>query len=729
MAKYTTFEDKLYKNISNYLDELTFSLSGNDKFEARLLYLEGVSSLLGGYDLQEFHNRFEINNILSYETLFDGASKLVNLINNLSVPKALVLSSLATQPISIHERKSSGAYYTDHRLALYIAEEGNKIWDGVRPIIDPACGTGILLAAIIYINCGDDKSQSAIFMEKYIVAADMSPYALRGAMLSLASFTDDLNALSLMKNNWVCGDSLFYDGWSNIATDGFGLVIANPPWEKVKTVKNEYLNSIGDYGHYGREISNIDDENYQDAKLKTKNYAEKLANLYPEADSGEMDLYMAFTALILRLIGSNGTASILIPGGVIRSEGTLKLRREILESSGLISFTVFDNKAKYFAIDSRVKFVNMVFQGSTENKKGEIILKHAKSLDGRVFTEFGVIFDYEVLKQYRPDLSLPELRNQEEYNVFKKMYANGEEWQGKWNAKFYREVDMTRDKGLFKCFDRSGIPLVEGRMVHQFRLGAKAYQSGTGRKAIWETSKIGESSIQPQFYILPDELPRKLEERVRIARAGFCDIAGQTNERAMMATLIPSGVVCGNKVPTVSFFGDDANEKTLLWLGIVNSFAFDWLLRRVLTTTVNYFLLRSIPLAPLEVSSEVGQKIINSVRKLIDLDHNGAGCDNAMKMAEIRTSIELLCFSAYQLSFDDVELILYDFPLLDRGQPCLKDETRSTVTRDFILFRMCETYGLPEDVRNKYKYRLENALAIGAIPFIPSQASVRGQSV
>ncbi|TOH45138.1 restriction endonuclease [Vibrio parahaemolyticus] len=729
MSKYVTLEDKLYKGINAHLDELTSSIKEDDRFEARLLYLECVSSIFGGFDIQEFHNIFGIDSILSYEDLLDGACELVKLIKNIPVPTALVLSSLATQPLQAHERKLSGAYYTDHRLALHIAEEGGKRWDKLRPIIDPACGTGILLVAITYINCGDDKNKSAEFMKDYIVAADMSHNALRGALLSLASLTDDLNALLAMRKNWICGDSLFYDKWNEVATEGFGLVIANPPWEKVKTIKHEYLNSIGNLGHYGREISNIDEESYQRMRLKTKAYAEKLATLYPEADSGEMDLYMAFTALILRLISSNGTASILIPGGVIRSEGTLNLRRKVLESSDFISFTVFDNKPKYFAIDSRVKFVNMVVHGGGGDKTEGIILKHAKSLDGRVSTDFGVVFDYEVLKQYRPDLSLPELRNQEEYNVFKKMYENGEEWQDKWNAKFYREVDMTRDKGLFKPFDKSRIPLVEGRMVHQFRLGAKAYRSGTGRKAVWETIQIGESSIQPQFSILPDELPSKLEERVRVARAGFCDIAGQTNERAMMATLIPSGVVCGNKVPTVSFFGDDANEKTLLWLGIVNSFAFDWLLRRVLTTTVNYFLLRSIPLAPIEVSSDMGQKIINSVRTLIDLDHNGSGCDNAMKMAEIRTSIELLCFSAYKLSFDDVELIFHDFPLLDRSQPCLKGETRSTVTRDFILLRWCETYGLSEDVRNKYKCRLDNALARGAIPFIPSQTSVRGQPV
>ncbi|EGQ8312542.1 N-6 DNA methylase [Vibrio parahaemolyticus] len=724
MSKYVTVEDKLYKGINTHLDELTSSIKEDDRFEARLLYLECVSSIFGGFDIQEFHNIFGIDSILSYETLLDGSCELVNLIKNIQVPTALVLSSLATQPLQAHERKLSGAYYTDHRLALHIAEEGDKRWDKLRPIIDPACGTGILLVAITYINCGDDKNKSAEFMKDYIVAADMSHNALRGALLSLASLTNDLNALLAMRKNWVCGDSLFYDKWNEVATEGFGLVIANPPWEKVKTIKHEYLNSIGDVGHYGREISNIDEESYQRMRLKTKAYAEKLATLYPEADSGEMDLYMAFTALILRLISSNGIASILIPGGVIRSEGTLNLRRKVLESSDFISFTVFDNKPKYFAIDSRVKFVNMVVHGGGGDKTEEIILKHAKSLDGRVSTDFGVVFDYEVLKQYRPDLSLPELRSQEEYNVFKKMYENGEEWQDKWNAKFYREVDMTRDKGLFKPFDKSRIPLVEGRMVHQFRLGAKAYRSGTGRKAVWETIPIGESSIQPQFSILPDELPSKLQERVRVARAGFCDIAGQTNERAMMATLIPSGVVCGNKVPTVSFFGDDASEKTLLWLGVVNSFAFDWLLRRVLTTTVNYFLLRSVPLAPIEIDSEVGIRMLNFVKRLIELDNCGSSYQNAMEIAEIRVNIDALCFAAYQLSLSEVEVILGDFPLLDRSQPCIKGEARSTVTKDFVMSRLYQFNGISDQNSIEYSSRLKEALACGAIPYVPSQSFV-----
>ena len=63
-----------------------------------------------------------------------------------------------------------------------------------------------------------------------------------------------------------------------------------------------------------------------------------------------------------------------------------------------------------------------------------------------------------------------------------------------------------------------------------------------------------------------------------------------------MASLIPAGVVCGNKVPNDPFPWDPSEERLLVWVSIANSFAFDWMLRRVLTTTVNYFLLQSVPM-------------------------------------------------------------------------------------------------------------------------------------
>ncbi|EHO4194909.1 restriction endonuclease, partial [Salmonella enterica] len=203
------------------------------------------------------------------------------------------------------------------------------------------------------------------------------------------------------------------------------------------------------------------------------------------------------------------------------------------------------------------------------------------------------------LANIRPDFSIPEVKNITEWRLFLSLYDSGIKWCDKlsgWNIKFSREVDMTKDKINFeKEAKLNSIPVIEGRMVSQYRFGCKGYVSGTGRSSIWESYPTGNSSINPQFWIDKDKLSLQTRERIKSKRVGFCDISGQTNERTFMASLIPENVVCGNKVPTILFNNDKNDECLYVWLAIANSFIFDWAIRRVMTTTVNYFLLQSIP--------------------------------------------------------------------------------------------------------------------------------------
>src|SRR5579871_4686396 len=82
----------------------------------------------------------------------------------------------------------------------------------------------------------------------------------------------------------------------------------------------------------------------------------------------------------------------------------------------------------------------------------------------------------------------------------------------------------------------------------------------------------GTSRLAPQFWYPSARLNEATRERTRRFRAGFCDITGQTNERSMLAALVPPGVICGNKVPTITFEGDEADISRLhLWLAMANS--------------------------------------------------------------------------------------------------------------------------------------------------------------
>lgn len=183
----------------------------------------------------------------------------------------------------------------------------------------------------------------------------------------------------------------------------------------------------------------------------------------------------------------------------------------------------------------------------------------------------------------------------------------------------------------------------------------------------------------------------------------------------MLAALIPAGVACGNKVPTVCFPDNPSEDRLFLWLAIVNSLPFDWLLRRVVTTTINYFLLISVPLPRIDIASPAGQRLIRTARHLSKLDRTPAP-GSGWRMANSRALIDVAVAIAYGLGWAELEVMLQDFPLLDRGQPPLPGEACSTVIRDYLLLLAAQQYGVPATL---WEQRVAAARQLGAVAYVP----------
>ncbi|OGW90685.1 MAG: hypothetical protein A3D28_05940 [Omnitrophica bacterium RIFCSPHIGHO2_02_FULL_63_14] len=333
-----------------------------------------------------------------------------------------------------------------------------------------------------------------------------------------------------------------------------------------------------------------------------------------------------------------------------------------------------------------------------------------------------VVMPRSTLTRVRPDLSIPEVRTSSEWKLFLHFARSGRllrDPDGPWQPKFMREVDMTQDKPCFLPKPAKGtVPLIEGRMVHQYQFSAKRYVSGTGRRSLWLPNGKDAEEIHPQFYISAEKLPPQAQDRFRLNRAGFCDITGQTNERTMLASRIPSGVVCGNKVPTLLFNGDPRNQQLYIdsWLAIVNSIPFDWLLRRVATTSVNYFLLLDLPMPSIQPNSKEGTTLAHLSEQL-----SLGRIADAWKRAEIRAEIDWRVLSAFGCDAKAMELLLEDFPLLDRAQPTLPGESRSTITKDLLLLRTAQHLGgVSRSRRDLWGERVAGAKSVGAVAYIPS---------
>ena len=706
MSRPLTLEQSLLNEADRLLTD--FSLL----YERRLQVLEACASRTGGFDIDEYWKEFKID-VTDGEAVKSAAETLSTVLAETDIPASLAISSLAREPISVSEKKQHGAFYTDFRLAQFVAEDCQHYLEQNSRIADIAAGSGILLAAVAaqYFDMFPENYNQ--WISRCVYAFDLSENALRGARIAVAALSSSVKAIKKMCENWLVCDSLLSEHFPEY---GFDIVVGNPPWGRVKLSLHSFVNGMeGNYHVYGTQYGDFDKERFIAKKQDALSYSKFLKERYPLLGDAEPDMYMAFLQKAISVLRAGGHLSYIVPAGLIRSLGTKSLRKFLINCSEDLKYYLLDNRANFFEIDTRFKFVVVSQKKALPEVAGctgfgfEICTGDKSG----VYGSEEIRFSTKELEKIRPDLTVPECRNKSEKALFVKIYKNGRSWKDEWHADIAREVDMTNDRPNFhEKLSETDIPVIEGRMIQQFRFGAKAYGYGSGRSAKWPPSV---AAVKPQFFMSREVLSEQLHSRVNTLRAGYCDIAGQTNERSMMTAVIPPGVVCGNKVPTIIFPGGGGEDRLYFFVGVTNSFVFDWILRRVLSTTVNYFLLFSLPMPNIDLSGERAKRMISLAKRLSRM---GAEYYTEDVMAKLRVELEVETAMAYGLDFDDLELIIKDFPLLDRRQPALHGETRSTYSRDLLLSAAEERFRKTD---RHYTERADMGAKRNAKAFIPTE--------
>ena len=582
------------------------------------------------------------------------------------IPPPLALATLGDSDLDPVARRRQGSYFTDSRLALNLTSGVQDRAVRATSILDPACGAGVLLVATA-LQASFNSDHRTHLVRQVLWGVDRDPNAVRAARAAISSLTCDLGAVACLCQRLLVADSLLVGQrwWKDLSSAGFDLVIGNPPWEKLKVTRHEHALSEGHLHHYGDDyrISEVEEETLQSDRRDVLSYRELASADLAYQGRGEADLYKMFVELGARLTSESGALAFLVPAGFIRNDGARELR-EWLFGNFDTDVSVLDNRERYFGIDSRFKFIKLLAtRGSGTNRS----TRFGSSCLGDTSDQEKVETSLVELQRLQPNLAIPEVRGQDEWELFSRLRsAHGEfgNVQSGWHPRFYREVDMTNDRAKFMeaASSLDGLSVIEGRMVHHHRVSAKGYVCGRGRRALWEVQFPFKAPLRPQWLVRSEDLPLHLEVRIRRMRAGFCDITGQTNERTVLAALIPQDVVCGNKVPTIDFV---SACQASAWVGIANSFPFDWLARRSVTTTLNFFILRSLPIPVWDAGNEFLTAISLWSRGLARLERYG-GCDveeeDLWNVARIRAKIEVLSARLYGISVTDLDQMMRDFP-------------------------------------------------------------------
>ncbi|MEN9763145.1 MAG: hypothetical protein RI906_2971 [Pseudomonadota bacterium] len=517
------------------------------------------------------------------------------------------------------------------------------------------------------------------------------------------------------------------------AQGGFDVVLANPPWERIKLQEQEF------FGPRSPEIANAanaaarsrliealnaanagqaDKRLYRDF-IVAKRGAEGTSlfahesERFPLTGVGDINLYALFAETIAQLTGlitvsaSNlslgkgftGRAGFIVPTGIATDDSTKAFFDAIASGGRIASLYDFENREKLFpAVDSRMKFCALTL-GREEAARFVFFATRTSHLrdERRAFTLTGT--DISLLNPNTR--TCPVFRSQADAELTKKIYRRVpvliDERKGvegnPWGISFVRMVDMTNDSGWFRTVsqltdegaqrDRSNwigpdksvwVPLYEAKMVHQFDHRWATYEdNGAESRDMTDAEKRDPASIaQPRYWIKESDKASVLEGRqARQWLMGWRDITNATNERTVIAAVIPNLAV-GNNMPI--WFVDVARtpQQSAALLSNFSSIPLDFYARhKVGGTHLNYFIFKQLPLlSPNSYTQSNLDFIVPRVLELTytahdlapfarDLGHSGPPFPwNPERRALLRAELDAYYAILYGLTRDELRYIL-----------------------------------------------------------------------
>ncbi|MCW4003627.1 MAG: hypothetical protein NWE95_06930 [Candidatus Bathyarchaeota archaeon] len=475
----------------------------------------------------------------------------------------------------------------------------------------------------------------------------------------------------------------FPDAFTN-EEKGFDLIVMNPPWDAVKPEDDDFFSVY--YPKFRRIKSKPEKQKImkiilKDAKIAQayEDYRKKIedkVNFFKQSKeyvlrgSGDTNLWKLFLERALKLASENGSFSIVIPSGIVTDEGGKQLREALFKGRIRLLYE-FENKNGIFPdVHRSYKFVLLVADKAQPAKSfpAAFYLHEVEALEGKTEKQKFVDIPVNLIRVSAPEsLSIPEVRNKQQLDVFSWLYQNhpllSDEKKG-WKVAFVTELHRTAHSRIFRK-DGKGWPLIEGKNFHQFLLDYEKIEFTVDPK---EALKI--ISKHREYQGIND----RIHNTVRLA---FRDVASSTNVRSMISCLLPPKSCSPNTAVIVlpQKKGNNVNEtdyhEIIAYLsGLFNSFVFDFLIRTRITMHLNFFYVYQTPIPSL-TEGEIANQIKKISARLTSQDARfkefasflgvELGPLTMKERVELTVKLNALVAKHYGLNREQLEVILESF--------------------------------------------------------------------
>lgn len=504
---------------------------------------------------------------------------------------------------------------------------------------------------------------------------------------------------------------------------GFDAIITNPPWEIFKPQAKEFLAVYSNT--VTKNAMRIEDfEKELAAQLRNPRierewleyqsrfphlsaffrnaaqYRNQISVVDGKKAGTDINLYKLFTEQCFNLLRPGGYCGIVIPSGIYSDLGTKQLRELLFDESEITGLFCFENRKSIFeGVDSRFKFVVLTFEkGSTTSCFPAAFMRHDVA-DLTHFPQTGSMpISVDLVRRLSPDsLSVIEFQSEIDVRIVEKMLRFpllGDRLEESWNLALTAEFHMTNDSRLFKPAPGSNRgPLYEGKMIHQFRSDFAAPRYWVDRadaRAALLSARLGRITRLAARAGLPrGSKESAIQLDMDCYRSAHRAIASSTNERTLIAAIVPPGVVCGNSLHVSQRFEDVLcggkvvptlllDDAQLLFLvALLNSFVVDYSLRLRIAANLSMFYIYQLAVPRFGPSDRGFNDVVQRAAKLVcitpeyddlarqaGLESHRQGVTTEVQRAELRAELDGMIAHLYGLTEDEFAHVLGTFPLV-----------------------------------------------------------------
>lgn len=506
------------------------------------------------------------------------------------------------------------------------------------------------------------------------------------------------------------------------SSGGFDLVLGNPPWDTLSPDVKEFFATFDpDVREQDRDGQRAIVEHLLESPQVAQGWRENCRQLYSSVHAfknggrydlfaagnlgkGDFNIYRMFAETALAITGPGGFTAQIVPENLANGANAAAIRQELFDRRRLDILITFENRREIWFKGLHTAAVFCLYSArrapAADRFRAAFDIRDVESL--RAAEQAPLLIPRALVEEFSPDaLAIMRFSSQAEIDAVTKAYSQcprfGDRTAGEPYRQYMREIDMGNDRELFGE-GPGGLPLYEGRMVQQYDHRAKGYRSGRGRAAVWEPLSFGDAtkSIQSQWRI--SRVPAKAAERVRRYRVGFCDVASPTNERSLVAALVPPGTICGHSLPTF-LFPEGHDWAYCCWLAVANSFVADLIARKKVSLHMSLGILDSIPFPRPTPDHPTARRLVPLVARLtctslemleywqllardgfvdpVDEDVMPGELDEDRRL-ELRAEIDaIVAADVYGIDRDELEFVMSTFPTAARYETSLYGEFRS----------------------------------------------------